>query len=164
MSRVYCRSTSSRLRHKLNRLQELSDSSYVDHDLTEDSRSSSAAFSFSVEARLWYLTWNNLIDPVACRVLKPLRVSNKEGLGSHEMLDESLDDAGDVMLDQDEASVFDANTDAMELDEANRLDSFQEHSLDDEGEEALDEDLFWQHDEVAYDGVKSIEDDRFPYA
>lgn len=59
------------------------------------------------------------------------------------MLDESLDVAGDVLLDQDEAPIFDLFGDAMELDAADHLDLFQEHSLTeaaDEGE-LLDDDF-----------------------
>ncbi len=84
------------------------------------------------------------------------------------MLDESLNDAGDVMLDEDEAPIFDAYGDAMELDEVNYSDLFQEHPLDniaDKGEEPLDDDLFWEHsqDEVAYDRVEAlnVDDDSF---
>ena len=108
---------------------------------------------------------SKLIDPCACRVLKSLSTSNKRGFGSHEMLDESLNDAGDVMLDGDEAPIFDAYGDAMELDEANHSDLFQERPLAgiaDEGEEPLDDDLFWEHsqDEVAYDRVETLDDDN----
>ena len=75
-----------------------------------------------------------------------MNTSNKTGLGSQEMLDESLDDAGDTMLDGDEAQISDSYGDAMELDEANHVDLFHEHSLDEtahEGEEPWDNDIFW---------------------
>ncbi len=161
VSRVYLRTKSNRLKHKLRRLQELPLSSYLDHGSTEDFDSSSAMFSSSVETRLWFLTQSKLIDPCACRALKSLSTSYKRGFGSHEMLDESLNDAGDVMLDEDEAPIFDAYGDAMELDEVNHSDLFQEHSLDDiadKEEEPLDDDLFWEHsqDEVAYDRVEAL--------
>ena len=84
-------------------------------------------------------------------------------LGSHEMLDESYDDVGDVMLDGDEVSILDACSDAIELDEANYVDRFQKPSLNRtavEREEPWNEDLFWEHskDEVAYDRTETLED------
>lgn len=142
---MHGRTKSSRLRHKLDRLQELPLSSHLDHGSTKDSSSGSA----SVEARLWFLTQSKLFDPSACRVLKSLKTSNETGLGSQEMLDESLDDSGDVMLDGDETQtfdshddagdvmldgnetrIFDSHDDAMELDEANHVGLSHEHSLD----------------------------------
>lgn len=168
MCRVYRRTNSSCLRHKLRRLQELSLSSYLDHGSTEDSDSSGAIFSSVVEARLWFLTRSKLIDALACRSLKSLSTSGTTDFGLHEMLDESLDDAGDVMLDGDEAPIFDAYGDAMELDEANHLDLFREHSLggiDDEEEEHLEDDLLWKHsrDEVACDGVETLDNNTASY-
>ena len=159
MSRLYRHTGSSRLKHKLRQLQESSTGSYLDCGSIEDSDPSGATISSSVEVRLWFLTHSKLIDPVACRGLKSLSILNKPGLESHEMLDKSLDDAGDVMLDGDEAPIFDANGDAMELDEANHLDLFREYSMggiDDKGEDPFNGDLFWEHsqDEVAYDGWK----------
>ena len=83
------------------------------------------------------------------------------------MLDESLDGAGDVMLDGDEAPIFDADGDAMELNAASHVDLSQEHSLygiADQGEDFLDDDLFWEHsqDEVAYDEMEILNDDIAP--
>ena len=74
-----------------------------------------------------------------------MNTSNKTGLGSQEMLDESLDDAGDTMLDGDEDQISDSYGDAMELDEANYVDLLHEHSLDEiahEGEEPWDNNIF----------------------
>ena len=135
----------------------------MDHGSIEDSDSSSARFSSSVEARLWLLMRSKLIDPFACRGLKSLSTYNKPDIGSHEMLDESLDDARDVMLDGDESPIFDAYGDAMELDEANHRDLFLERSLNgiaDEGGTTLDDDLFWEHcqDEVANNRVEILDD------
>ena len=84
------------------------------------------------------------------------------------MLDETLEDAGDVMLDgggdEDKAPMFDAYGDSMELDGANHLDLFEEHSLDgfaDEGEELLDDDFLSEHaqGEILYDGADSLDAD-----
>lgn len=118
----------------------------------------------SVEVRLWFLTRSKLIDPFACRCLKSLGTFNKTGLGSYEMLDDLLDDVGDEMLDRNEAPAYDAYGDAMELDEANHLDLFQEHFPDgtsEEVEKPLDNDLFWEHsqDEVAYDSGETVDGD-----
>lgn len=164
VSRVYRRTNSSRLRHKLKRLQESSLSSYLDHGSNEDFDSSSAMSPSSVEVRLWFLTRSKLIDPFACRCLKSLGTFNKTGLGSYEMLDDLLDDVGDEMLDRNEAPAYDAYGDAMELDEANHLDLFQEHFPDgtsEEVEKPLDNDLFWEHsqDEVAYDSGETVDGD-----
>lgn len=153
------------MRHKIRQLQESSTSSYLDCGSIEGSDPSGATISSSVEVRLWFLAHSKLVDPVACRGLKSLSTPKKPGLESHEMLDKSLDDAGDVMLDGDEAPIFDANGDAMELDEANHLDLFREYSMDgndDKGEDPFNGDLFWEHsqDEVAYDGVET-QDDKF---
>ena len=139
------RTNSSRLRHKFSRLQEFSLSSHLDHGSIKDSSSGSATCSSSVEVRLWFLTRSKLFDPFACKGLKSLNI-NKPGLGSQEMLDESFDDAEDEMLDGNEARIFDSYGDAMELDEANYLDLFHEHSLDEiahEGEEPWDNNIFW---------------------
>ena len=109
---------------------------------------SSITFSSSVEARLWFLTRSKLIDPFACRGLKSLKTPHDTGWGLHEMLDEPLDDARDVMFGEDEAPILGAYGDAMELDEADHLDLSQEHSLNGiaEGGDALsDADLFWEH-------------------
>ena len=83
------------------------------------------------------------------------------------MLDESLDGAGDVMLDGDEAPIFDTDGDAMELNAASHVDHSQEYSLDgiaDEGEDFLDDDLFSEHfqDEVAYDEMEILNDNTSP--
>ena len=51
------------------------------------------------------------------------------------MLDETLDDVGDVMLDEEQALTFDAYGD---LDAAYHVDLFQEHSLDGITNEAAD--------------------------
>lgn len=155
VSRVYRRTNSSRLRHKIKRLQESSLGSYSDHGAEQNSESSSAMSSSSVEVWLWFLTRSKLIDPSACRGLKSLGTFNKTGLGSREMLDGLLDEAGDAIMHGSEGRIYGANGDAMELDEANHLDLFQEHSAngtDGDGEEPLDNDLFWEHsqDEVAY--------------
>ncbi len=102
-------------------------------------------FSSFIEERLWCLTRSKLVDPFACRGLKPLSTSNRVGFGSDRMLDESLDDAENVMLDGDEAH---ACGDAMELDIANPLDLSQEHYLKEvvnAEEDSLDDDLFWEH-------------------
>ena len=109
---------------------------------------------------------SQLIDPRACRSLKPLRKSKSTGLRSHSVLDEPLEDVGDVMLDgdrdEDEAPMFDAYGDSMELDGANDLDLFEEHSLDgiaDEGEEALDDDFLIKHaeGETVYNGIEALD-------
>ena len=66
-------------------------------------------------------------------------------VGSHEMLDETLDGVGDVMLDEGQASTNDTYGD---LDAAYHVDLFQEHSLnriDNEGADSPDGDLFWEH-------------------
>lgn len=163
VSRMYRRTNSSRLRHKLRQLQELSPSSYLNPGSTVNSDSSSAIVSSSVEARLWFLTRSKLIEPCACRGLKSLSTSHKTSLESHEMLDESWDDARDGMLDANEAPIFETYGDEMELDEADELDLFQEHIIDgivDEGEEFLDDNLLWKYsqDEVAYDGAEILDD------
>ena len=44
--------------------------------------------------------------------------------GSHEMLDETFDGVGDIMLDEEQGSTFDAYSD---LDTAYHVDLFQEH-------------------------------------
>ena len=163
VSGVHGRTNYSRLRHRLDRLQELPPSSHLDHGPTKDSSS----ISGSVEARLWLLTQSKLYDPSTCRGLKSLNTSNETGLGSQEMLDESLDDsgdvmldggetrtldshdnAGDVMLDENETLIFGSHDDAMELDEANHVDPFHQHSLDGiahEGEGPWDNNLLWKH-------------------
>lgn len=162
--RLYRRTNSNRLRYKLQQLQELSLSGSLDHGSTEDSDSFSTILSSSVEARLWFLTRSKLIDPFACRGLKSLNTAHNTCFGSHEMLDEPLDDAGDLLLGGDETPILDAYGAAMELGETDDLDLFQEHCLSgiaDEGEELLDGDLFWEHsqDEVAYDQVMLLNDD-----
>lgn len=93
-----------------------------------------------------------------------MNIFNKTGLGSQEMLDESVDDVEDTMLDGDEARIFDSYGDAMELDETNHADLFHEHSLDEfahEGEEPWDNNNFWQHsqDDVSYDTGETLDDD-----
>ena len=162
---MYRRTNSSRLKHKLRRLQGLPFSSSLDHGSIEDTDLSSATLSSSVEARLWFLTRSRLIDPLACKALKSLSNTIKTGPGSHGMVEESLHDADDVMLDEGDVSIFDAHSQAMELDQVDHLERFQEQSLDrsvDEGQE--DHDLFWEHcqDEVVYDGMESQEDDTTP--
>lgn len=162
LSRVYRRTDSSGSRHKLRQLQELPLSSYLGRGSTEDFDPHGATFSSSVKARLWFLTQSKLIDPVACRGFKSLSTSSIPALRSHEMLDELLDDAGGEMLDGKEALTFNAIGDAMELDEAKRLDIFREYSLDgtaDEGEELLDDDHLWGRAqyEVTHDGVETLD-------
>ena len=82
------------------------------------------------------------------------------------MLDEPLEDAGDIMLDGDgdeaEASMFDAYDDSMELDGANDLDLFEEHSLDgiaDKRVQPLDDDFLSEHAEgqIVYDGTETLD-------
>ncbi|KAM0803221.1 hypothetical protein BDR22DRAFT_56501 [Usnea florida] len=150
VSRINSRTNSSRLREKLHRLQ-LSPRSYL---LTRDRDSTGNTISSFVEARLWFLIQSKLIDPRACRSLKSLRKSNQTGLGSHSVPDEPLEDAGDIMLDGDgdeaEAPMFDAYGESMELDGANDLDLFEEHSLvgiADERIEPLDDDFLSGHAE-----------------
>ena len=162
MSRINYRTNSSRLREKLQRLQ-LSPRGYL---LTRDRDSTGAAISSFVEARLWFLIQSKLIDPRACRSLKSLRKSNSTGLGLHSVLDEPLEDVGDIMLDGDgdeaEASMSDAYGDSMELDGANDLDLFEEHSLDwiaDEPVEPLEDDFLSKHAEghIVYDGTETLD-------
>ena len=168
VARVYRRTNTSGLKHKLKRLQEVSISNYLDRGSTENSDSSSVMFSSSIEARLWCLTQSKLIDPLACRGLKSLCSSNYMSLGSHEMLDESLEGAGNVMLDGDEAATLDAYGDVMELDSGYQVDLFQEHSMDgivEDGENIMDDDLFWDHsqDEVAHGGMDTLDDDTMTH-
>ena len=123
-----------------------------------DSGSNSVMFSSDVEARLWLLTRSKLIDPLACRALKSLSPSTGSGVLSHQVLDESLDGAEDVMLDEDEPQDPLGHGD---LDPAYHVDLFQEHSSDetsDEEDDILDDDTFWEHpqDEVAYDSIGSL--------
>ena len=82
------------------------------------------------------------------------------------MLDEPLEDAEDIMLDGDgdeaEASILDAYGDSMELDGANDLDLFEEHSLDliaDERVEPLDDDFLSEHAEgqIVHDGTETLD-------
>ena len=91
-----------------------------------------------------------MIDPVACRAFKSLKTSNIPCLLSHEMLEESLDDAEDEMLDGNEVlQTLDAKGDATELGEVKHLDLVREYSLDgiaDEGESVFDDDdALWEH-------------------
>lgn len=130
---------------------------------TEDCDPNGATFSSSVKARLWFLTRSKLIDPVACRVFKSLKTSNIPGLLSHEMLEESLDDAEDEMLDGNKIQTLDAKGDAMELDEAKHLDIVREYSLDgiaDERESILDDDPLGEHTqyEVTSDRMETLGD------
>lgn len=123
-----------------------------------DSDSNSVMSSSYVEARLWLLTRSKLIDPLACRALKSLSSSTGPGFLPHEVLDESLDGAEDVMLDEDEPQDSLAHGD---LDPAYHVDLFQEHYSDetsDEEDSLLDDDTFWEHpsDEVAYDSIGSL--------
>ena len=168
MSRVYRRTDTSGLKYKLKQLKEVSVNNYLDRGSTENSDSSSVILSSSIKARLWFLMQSKLIDPLACRGLKSLSTPNKPGFGSHEMLDESLEGAEDVMLDGDEAAMFDAYGDLMELDPGYQVDLFQEHSPDgiaDDGENFLDDDLFWDHsqDEIAHDGMETLDDDTMTH-
>ena len=76
------------------------------------------------------------------------------------MLDETLDGVGDVMLDEEQASTFDAYGD---LDTAYHVDLFQEYSLDgitNEGADPPDGDFLWEHfqNEVEFDGVDNFSD------
>ena len=142
VSRVYRRTRSDRLRHQIRRIQEISVSNVLDLGITEGSDS---MFPTCVEARLWFLTRSKLIDPLACKSLKPLRASNTADLGLHEMLDESVGSPGDVMLDGYENSILEACSDVMELDAANQSDLSLEHyhfsdELINESEEP-----FWNH-------------------
>ena len=86
------------------------------------------------------------------------------------MLDEPLEDAGNIMLDVDgdgdgdeaEASMFNAYGDSMELDGANDLDLFEEHSLDgiaDERVEPLDDGLLSEHAgvQIVYNGTETLD-------
>ena len=164
VARVYRRTNTSGLKDELKRLQEVSISNYLDRGSTENSDSSSVIFSSSIEARLWFLMQSKLIDPLACRALKSLSTSNQSSFGSHEMLDESLEGAEDVMLDGDEAAMFDAYGDVMELDPGYQADLFQENCPDGiagDRENFLDDDLFWDHsqDEIAHDGMETLDDD-----
>lgn len=123
-----------------------------------DSGSNSVMFSSYVEARLWLLTRSKLIDPLACRALKSLNPSTGFGVLSHQVLDESLDGAEDVMLDEDEPPDPLGHGDP---DPAYHVGLFQEHSSDetsDEEDDILDDDTFWEHpqDEVAYDSIGSL--------
>ena len=129
----------------------------------EDTDSSSDMFSSSVEARLWFLTKSKLIDPLACKGLKSLSISNGTTFGSHGIFDESLDGTEEDMLDGDEAPILDTIGDAMELDPPNFLDPFRENVRDEavnEGKDSLDDDLFWEHaqEEIEYDSAETLED------
>ena len=137
------RTSSSDVRLKLGQLEGLSFSSCLDPGSAEDYQSNGAGFLFSVETRLWFLTRSKLIERFACRGLKPLSNPDNTDLGSHEMLEESLDEARDIMLDANEAPTLGAYGDAMELDEANHLDLLQQHpphETAEEGQEILDDD------------------------
>ena len=103
------------------------------------------------------LTRSKLIDPLACRGLKSLRTSDRTRSDLHEMLDESVDDSGDVMLDGDGLPNSDA---VMEIDAAEHIGTSQEDShfpdvVADEGEEHLDNDYFWDHgqDDFAHENT-----------
>lgn len=169
VARVYRRTNTSGLKDELKRLQEVSISNYLDRGSTENFDSSSVIFSSSIEARLWFLMQSKLIDPLACRALKSLSTSNQSSFGSHEMLDESLEGAEDVMLDGDEAApMFDAYGDVMELDPGYQADLFQENCPDGiagDRENSLDDDLFWDHsqDEIAHDGMETLDDDTMTH-
>ena len=76
------------------------------------------------------------------------------------MLDETLDGVGDVMLDEEQASTFDAYSDS---NAAYHVDLFQEHSLDgitNEGADPPDGNLFCEHfqNEVEFDGMDNFSD------
>ena len=95
-----------------------------------------------------------------------MRKSNSTGLGSYTVLDEPLENEGDIMLDGDgdeaEALMFDAYGDSMELDGANDLDLFDDHSLDgiaDERVEPLDDDFLSGHAEghIVYDRTETLD-------
>ena len=155
LTRVHGRTSSSGLRNKIERLQHDSN-----RDATVDSDSNRVVLLSSVELRLWFLTRSKLIDTFACRVLKSFSTSNRMSSGSHEMLDETLDGVGDLMLDEEQASTFDTHGD---FDAAYHVDLFQEHSLDgirNEGADPPDDDLFWEHfqDEVEFDGMDNFSD------
>ena len=142
MSRVCSRTNSSGLTHRFKRLQGISISNYSGHGSIVNSASSSAVRSPHVEALLWFLTRSKLVDPLACRRLKSLSASDKNDYGSHEILDESPENAEDAMLDEDDASLIDAYGahDAVGLS--------QEHSLDAIAgveNDPLEDDLFWVH-------------------
>ena len=117
-------------------------------------------FLSRVEVRLWFLTRSKLIDTTACRGLKSLNISKQKVSGSHEMLDETIDGAEDVMLDEEQASIFDAYG---HLDTPYHVDLFQEHSLDGISDEVdhLDGDLFWGHsqNEVDFDRMEIFDND-----
>ena len=131
-----------------------------------DRDSTGATISSLIEARLWFLIQSKLIDPRACRSLKSLRKSNSTGLGSHSVPDEPLEDARDMMLDGDgdeaEAPMFEAYGGSMELDDANDLDLFEEHSLNgiaDDGEEPLDDDFMSElaEGEIVCGGTETLD-------
>ena len=123
----------------------------------EDHDSSSDMLSPSVEVRLWFLTKSRLIDPLACKRLKSLGISNRTGFGSHGILDESLNVAEGVILDGDEDPILDTIGDAMEIDPPNFLDLSQENAR----EGSLDDDLLWEHsqEEIKYDSVEAWDND-----
>lgn len=158
MSRVHRRTNTSGPNDKFKRLQEGLIINYFDCDPTVDSDSNSVMLSSCVEARLWLLARSKLIDPLACRALKPLSSFTGSGFLSQEILDESLDGAEDVMLDDDEPREPLAHGD---LDPAYHVDLFQEHFSDetsDEEDDLLDDDSLREHpqDEVAYDSIGSL--------
>ena len=160
LTRVYRRTSSNALRSRLEQLQQVTSSADSDCDATVDSDSSRVMLLSSVEVPLWFLTRSKLIDPLACRVFKSLSTSNRMSSGSHEMLDETLDDMEDVMLDEEQASTSDAYGD---LDAAYHVDLFQEHSLDvitNERADSADGDTFRVHfqNEVEFDGMDNFSD------
>ena len=123
----------------------------------ENNDSNSDMFSSSVEVRLWFLTKSKLIDPSACKGLKSFGTSNRTGFGTHGVLDESLNVAEGVMLDEDEDPILDTIGDVMEIDPPHFLDLSQESAR----EGSLDDDLFWEHsqEEIIYDNVETWDDD-----
>ena len=159
LTRVHRRTSSSGLRNKLERLQQVTNSADSDCDATVDSDSIRVVLLSSVEVRLWFLTRSKLIDTLACRVLKSFSTSDRMSSGSDEMLDETSDGVGDVMLDEEQASTLDAYGD----DAAYHVDLFKEHSLDgitNEGADLPDGRPFWEHfqNEVEFDGVDNSSD------
>ena len=159
LTRVHRRTSSSGLRNKLERLQQVTNSADSGCDATVDSDSIRVVSLSSVEVRLWFLTRSKLIDTLACRVLKSFSTSDRMSSGSDEMLDETSDGVGDVMLDEEQASTLDAYGD----DAAYHVDLFKEHSLDgitNEGADLPDGHPFWEHfqNEVEFDGVDNSSD------
>ena len=131
---------------RTNSNDEVSLSSELDHSLSEELNSSGHSFSFIVEVRLWLLMQSKLVNPLACRGLKSLSTSSVTGIDSHEMLDDSLDVAGDIMLDEDDAPILDEYGDAMELDAPYHVEFPREHSLErfsGEGNDPLNDDVSW---------------------